>query len=96
MIDREWYDIVLLILMVLFMALKAVLLSRESRLGWSMAVYNGLLAAVFLHSLLRPFIPSIDIPWIISLERLAICGVVIWNVYELIHARWHIHIFRRP
>jgi hypothetical protein len=87
--DRDWWDVVLIALIVLFMYLKAWLLDRDTRLGKAMAAYNIVLGTVFLLSLLRGVVPLFASPLYLSAQRVVIILVVLWSVAELAQAKWH-------
>ena len=78
--DRDWWDVVLIALIVFFMYLKAWLLDRDTRLGKAMAAYNIVLGTVFALTLLRGVVPLFANPLYLSVQRVVIILVVLWSV----------------
>ena len=85
--DREWYDLALVGLIVVFMLLKALLINRESRLGLAMSVTNLALATAYLWSLIVLRGRSLLVTVTDTLIHVAVAGAVLWCVYELVSAR---------
>ena len=83
---HEWYDLVVIGLIIGFMYLKAVLIARETRLGAAMALTNLVIASAYLWSLIeeqtghRVF--GVDLAF-----RVAILASVLWCVSELLATR---------
>jgi hypothetical protein len=85
---REGYDVALLVLIIVFMVLKALLIERKTRLGWAMATTNVVLAIAFTRALLLPIFAWVDYDGVGTLVRLGIAASIGWCTWELVTARW--------
>lgn len=84
--NREWYDTVLIALFIFFATYKAIRLRKTTRLGWSFATYNVILAFLFFLSAF--FLPFVD--WDYRLEaalmtsgRVTMVIAIFWCVVEV-------------
>ncbi len=89
MIEREWYDVLLLCMLVVFLLLKALLIGRETRLGMSLSATNIVLSLSMLWSLALNRWPAVllDFIWMVTVSRVCLLVCVTWCLYELGRAR---------
>jgi hypothetical protein len=83
-------DTLLLIYIAIFLDAKAVLVRRETRLGWALACANFTVSLLFWYAIaMRPW------PWLRDIDALSIslrlvtAVAVTWAVVELFRARVH-------
>jgi hypothetical protein len=93
MMDRAWYDTILLALFVGFSFYKSIRIQKGSRVGIAFATYNLILAATFFYSaFLIPLMSTHPIyeERILTIFRILMVTSIIWAVFELersIHKR---------
>lgn len=86
---REWHDVFLITLLVVFYFMKGTLIQRRSGLGWALTSANITLAALFAWGLFAPLVPNL--PGIIVLGsalRVMLAIVVLLSIVELAAARF--------
>jgi protein-S-isoprenylcysteine O-methyltransferase Ste14 len=83
---RNWADVILIAIFIVFAIYKAIRLQKTTRLGWSMATYNVVLALLFFIGVF--VIPSTAWPdrtdsIILTGGRISLVLAIIWTVYEV-------------
>jgi predicted transporter len=83
---RSWADLALIAIFIFFALYKAIRLQKSTRLGWSMATYNVVLALLFLVGVF--IIPAVDLPArveaaILTGGRISLVLAILWTVFEV-------------
>jgi hypothetical protein len=86
---REWHDIALLALLIVFYLMKGLLISRGSALGWAFCLTNLTLAALFFWSIAGIFvwIPPMMF-WVGTVLRALLVVFVVGSIVELSSSRY--------
>lgn len=88
---RSAEDEFLLLLLAAFYLLKAVLIERRDRLGWSFAASQVALAALFAWAYAVPHHPALADPTLGTWLRRAAVITVFWAIFELLWRRFLIN-----
>jgi hypothetical protein len=84
--EREWYDTAILAIYIVFGYYKGIRLDKTSRLAWSFASYNHVVATVFLTSIfILPLLPLPDFieGMILTGGRLSLVAGIGWCIFEV-------------
>lgn len=82
-LDRPWFDALLLFALGAFFLYEGILLWRSTRLGWAMTAKCAALSYLFFLALILPLLSD---PWatrMLVLARIAVIVAVVWAVREL-------------